>query len=151
MTKDFVSSRSFRVILLAFGQGISGIIDLALMAFLVRIFDKTDYAVYVQSLLVFRTVSPILVLGLPTTMYLILPRARLANRTRATLIENQVLLFALGIAFAIFLWLGGGHLFAESMKNEGLLVALNYLAVYVIFALPLQSFDGVMLANGKAV
>ncbi len=152
MTKSsIVSSRSFRVILLAFGQGMRGIINLLMQVALARMLIKTDYAVYIQGMLIITTLTPILALGLPTTMYIIMPRARQNKRTRAALLENQALLLGIGSAFAIFLWLGGNQLVATSVNSAPLTPMLLILAPYLIFSLPLLSLDSVLLVNGKPI
>lgn len=148
---NLTQSRAFRVILLAFGQGMSGVIDIALKAVLARVFLKEEYAVYIAAMLVYSTVYPILSLGLPTTTYLNLPRGQSQGRGRGVLLENQILLMALGASFSVFLLLGGAGLIADSMRNAGLVGALNVLALYFVFSLPLLALDGVLLVNGQSL
>ena len=141
-------SRTLRVTILAFGEIVGVIAQIATAATLARILTRMQYSIYLQSLLVFGSFSPILNLGLPNTIYILLPRA--PQRTRAILLENQLLLGVIGIISALSLYLGGAEMLARSFHNQDLAVGLLYLAPYFAFMLPLSSFNSVLLVNNKA-
>ena len=91
---------------------------LAIAAVLSRVFDKVDYATYRQTLLVYQFVGPLLGLGLPAALFYFLPGE--ASRLRAVLLENLILLGALGGAFSLFLVLGGNRLIASQFSTPEL-------------------------------
>lgn len=120
---------------------------LAIAAVLSRVFDKVDYATYRQTLLVYQFVGPLLGLGLPAALFYFLPGE--ANRLRAVLLENLILLGALGGAFSLFLVLGGNRLIASQFSNPELEETLLLFALYPVLFLPTTAVSAVLVVQGK--
>jgi len=146
---QFVRSRVFRVLVLAFGEIGSAVVGLASMMVLVRILSKSEYAVYVQAMLVYSTFLPLLGLGLPKTLFVLLPRHK--DHTRKMLFENQMILITIGLSFSAFMLLGGSGFIAKSFNDTRLESALPYLALYFLFSLPLSSIDSALLSQNKTI
>jgi len=84
-------SRAFKVAILGSGKFLVTLTLLLCAAVLSRIFNKTDYAAYRQTILVYKFLSPILVLGFPLALYYFLPREK--EKGRSILTGNLILLF----------------------------------------------------------
>ncbi len=143
------SSRTFRVLVIASGQVLTSLAIVASMALLARLLTKEDFAVYTQSILIFTTISPLLSLGLPRTLYVLLqePETDAFN----VLISNQFILVLMGGLFAGFLWFGGSRFISQVFDNADLIPALRVLAIYFVSAMPLLAFSSAMLVANKAV
>lgn len=95
-------SRTFNAAILGSGRFLVTLTGLVSVAVLSRIFTKTDYAAYRQTLLAYKFVEPLLKLGLPLALFYFLPRNR--DRGRSALTGNLVLLFSMGWFFAVEMW-----------------------------------------------
>ncbi len=142
-------SKTTRAFFLALGRMLSSVLSLVGYAVLSRLLEKSEYATYRQALLVFSVAAPLLMFGLPETLYYILPRAD--GRRRATVQENFALLCLAGLAFASFLLLGGNHWFARRAEDAGpgLAIALLWLAPLGLFSLATEGVGPTLVVAGR--
>ncbi|MFW6303206.1 MAG: hypothetical protein ACOC2L_01175, partial [Candidatus Sumerlaeota bacterium] len=108
MTESKASSRSFKTLLLASGQGLAAVATLGTLAVLSRILTKPEYGTYQQALLTFHFAAPLLALGLPRVPFYFLPTEKKHRRT--VVVETLAPLAFLGALFSLFLLLGGNRL-----------------------------------------
>ena len=113
-----IQSRTFKAAILASGQFLASCAGIIGFAVLSRVFNKQDYATYRQTILAYRFVAPLLILGLPQALYYFLPDEK--KRPRGVLYENMILLTVLAILFSLFLLCGGNRLLAWRFNNLAL-------------------------------
>jgi hypothetical protein len=83
------ASRTFKVLILSSGQVLVSLVALVSAAILTRVFTKTDFATYRQSLLACTFAFPFVVLGLDRDLYTFLLGEKV--RARGLLVENLLL------------------------------------------------------------
>ncbi|MCD4824807.1 MAG: oligosaccharide flippase family protein [Phycisphaerae bacterium] len=140
-------SRTFKATILAFAQGMATVAGLVIGAVLSRRFDYVDYATFRQTLLVFTVATPFLVMGLPQSLYYFLPTQK--EHSRTILLNNLVLLGITGLAFSLFLILGGNWLLSQSFGNEALGKTLLILSPYSLFMIPMAAFAACMVVQNR--
>ncbi|CAN5168418.1 hypothetical protein BH23VER1_BH23VER1_25080 [soil metagenome] len=140
-------SRTGKAGVLAISQGVSTLIGLAILASLSRILDKHNYATYQQTLLVYRIVAPLLLLGLPQAI-LYFASSPDANQ-RKMVLENIVALLGTGFLFCGFLVAGGNRFIAERFNNPDLEHALLLLALYALVMPAVTALPTCLLAFGE--
>ncbi|HBG05042.1 MAG: hypothetical protein A2075_16635 [Geobacteraceae bacterium GWC2_58_44] len=129
------NSRTFKTILLGFGEVLTGIVGILSAAILSRLLPISEYGSYRQVFIIYGTIGPLLCLGLPQALYYFLPRNR--EQSRSILSSNLAALILLGGLFTLFLWAGGSTLVAKSFNNPQLGSLLCLFAPYTLFALPI--------------
>lgn len=140
-------SRTAKVMALSLGQTLmvaSGIV-FAMVAS--RLLTLQQYATFRQTFLAYDFVAPLLVLGLPNAVYYFLPRRR--DDRRGAVVDNIVLLAAMGLLFSLFIALGGHRLLAERFHNPDLRDTLPWLIPYPLFLMPLASLSAVLVCAEK--
>ncbi len=142
------STRSWRVVILSSGQALVSLGGVVLAAVLARLFSKTDYATYQQTLLSYRVIAPLLALGLPNALYYFIPRER--TNARSILSGNLLLLIAMGGLFAVAMWCGGNTLLARRFHNPAISALLLIYSPYAILALPGSAASTSLLSCGRA-
>lgn len=140
-------SRSLKALILAAGNAATALVGLLIAAALSRQFEKSDYATYRQTLLVFEFAAPLLTLGLPAALFYFLPDAK--TRARAILLENLLLLGAMGLAFSVFLALGGNLLVARHFSNPDLEKSLLVFSLYPVLFLPASAASACLVVQNK--
>ncbi len=140
-------SRTFKALIFASSNAATAVVTLVIAAVLSRVFDKVDYATYRQTLLVYQFSGPLLALGLPAALFYFLPGE--TSRIRAVLLENLILLGALGGSFSLFLVLGGNVFIAEQFSNPELEETLLVFALYPVLFLPTTAVSAVLVVQEK--
>ena len=141
-------SRTFKAAILASGEFLSTLVNLASFAVLSRVLTMGDYATYRQAILAFFFAVPILTLGLPQAMYYFLPGEQ--KRPRAVLLENMIPLTLMAVLFSAFLLFGGGRLLAMRFSNPGLERMLLLFAPYPLLILPAAGLAACLMARDRA-
>jgi len=142
-----VASRTIKAGILVFGQGITAFSAIIIGAYLSRELSKADYATYRQTLLSYRFVAPVLMLGLPQALLYFLPQHE--EQKRKVLFKIIGILFAVGLVFSIFLFCGGNHVLAQRFNNPDLAAALKLFAPYAAMMLPVSLLTNCLVACGK--
>lgn len=140
-------SRTFKVAILSSGKFLTALTLLVTFAVLSRLFTKTDYAAYRQTLLAYTFLSPLLALGLPMALYYFLP----LNPTngKSILSGNLLLLFLMGIIFAIVVWCGGNELLAAKFNNAKVGRLLLIYSPYALLTLPVTAISACLVSCNK--
>lgn len=140
-------SRTAKAVILASGQAATALVSLLLAAILSRVFDKTEYATYHQTLLAYNLAAPLLALGLPTALYYFIPGE--PHRARAAVVENLLLLGLAGLVFSLFFLAGGNVFLAQRFSNPELARTLQLFAVYPVLSLPASATTACLMARDK--
>ncbi len=138
-----VASRSMKVIALSLGNALAMIAGIVFAMVAARHLSKGDYATYRQTFLAYEFVTPLLLLGIPNALYYLLPRAG-ADR-KGVVVDAIALLSVAGVAFSLFLLLGGAQLLALQFDNPELSRTLPWLAVYPLFMLPVAAVSTILV------
>ena len=146
---SFFESKKFQVAVLSGGQGMNGLISLAVAMVMARTFSKTDVAAYQQVLLAFTMVAPFLALGLGQGIYFFLPVEE--KRPRGRVLDALFLLGAMGLLFAVFIAVGGNHLLAQRFGNPRVAELLLWMIPYSIVMVPATLHAPVLVAQKKPI
>lgn len=140
-------SRTFKAAMLASGTLLTSLVGLGSAMVLSRLLSKADFGTYQQTLLSYNLAAPLLAMGLPLALYYFLPRNR--DRMRGTLVENLLLLGVCGLAFMLFMFLGGNRLLASRAgePNPTLERTLLIFAPYALFMLPAMAVSAVLVST----
>jgi O-antigen/teichoic acid export membrane protein len=141
-------NRAFKAGILASGQFLTTCIRLITIVILARLLTVHDYATFVQTLLAYTFVEPLLKLGLPQALYYFLPGEK--NKPRTILTENILLLGIMGGIFTAFLLFGGNRLLAWRFNNPDIAKTLLILAPYPLFMLPVSAISACLMARDRA-
>lgn len=129
-----LSSRKSKVLALSLAQVISTIISLISGIIFTRTLSVNDYATYLQTFLAYDFAVPLLTLGLPSVLYYFLPKAN--GNERGIVLDNLLLLFAMGLIFSFFLALGGTSLLSKRFNNPNLEQTLTWMVAYPLYTFP---------------
>lgn len=142
-----MASRTVKAGILVIGQGITALSAIAIGAYLSRELSKADYATYRQTLLTYRFVAPVLMLGLPQALLYFLPLHE--EQRRKVLFKIISVLFIVGVLFSLFIFVGGNHLLAQRFNNPELAEALKLFAPYAAMMLPVSLLTNCLVACGR--
>lgn len=123
-----------RVGVLSLGNGVALTLQLALSIFLARFWSQDAFGSFLQVTMLVATLSPILFLGIPSSLYYFLPRYTGPRRDRV-LVQSLVLLSALGAAGAAAIALSAAPL-ADALNNDHLAPAIRRFALVLLGLLP---------------
>ena len=140
-------NRTVKAGYLAAAQGYGSCMAIVVASVLSRYLEQEDYATYRQTILTFRFLAPLLLMGLPQASVYFLSRDKI--RTRGILIEIQILLISVGILFFLFLILGGNQLVASVLNNPDLSETLIWFAPYALFVLPVSALNTALTACNR--
>lgn len=141
---SMASTRLLKVATLISGRIITTGSTMILFIIAVRILNKTDFSTFSQSILTYRFMVPFLSLGAPAALLFFIPVHE--ERSRAVLLETQLMLIVLGGLFSVFLLTVGGDFLAGQFGNPDLKTAIPYFALYPLFMLPMVVFGACMTA-----
>ncbi len=147
MSENPTSSRSFKTLLLASGQGLAALATLGTLAVLSRVFTKGEYGTYQQVMLVFYFAAPLVALGLQRVPFVFLPTEK--KQPRTVVMETLTPLAVMGAAFSVFLILGGNRLIASAFNNPDLATALLIFSPFPLLGLPPLALDAVLMARDR--
>lgn len=116
-------------------------------AVLARVFSKTDYASYRQTLLAYTFAVPFVTLGFDRALYYFLPGEE--KRSRGFLVENLLWLLGGGALLSLFLLVGGNQLLAMRFNNPDLGRLLLLLIPYPVLMLPAASLSACLMARNR--
>lgn len=116
-------------------------------AVLSRVLVQEDYGVWRQTRLVYETVAPLLMLGLPKALLYFMPRE--PERARGVLTEHLLTLTLGGALFAVLIALGGNHLLAWAFDTPILSLTLLILIPYGLFMFPISALQACLIARDQ--
>jgi O-antigen/teichoic acid export membrane protein len=120
--------------ILSLGNAAALVLQTLLGIFLARYWTREAYGSYLQVTMVVATVSPILFLGIPSSLYYFLPRYADHRRERV-LVQSMALLLSLGVLGALGVGLLAGPL-AEVLNNPHLAPAIRWYGLALVGMLP---------------
>ena len=144
---DILQSRAFKAGILGCGKFLVTLTTLLCAAVLSRIFTKTGYAAYRQTLLVYLFAAPLLTLGFPQALYYFLAREK--ENGRSILSGNLLLLFSIGCLFTAGIWCGGSELLAKRFGNPALNRLLLIYSPYSLLVLPVLVADACLVSFNR--
>lgn len=140
-------SRKSRVIALSVGGALAKFIGIATTAIMTRLLTKDDVAAYRQVFLAFMTVGPLMTMGVGQGMYYFLPGEE--KRVRGRVSDALLLLGAIGMAFSLFLLLGGNDLLAQRFSNPKVARLLIWMVPYALLTTPASISSSVLVARDE--
>lgn len=108
-------SRTKKTVALTFAAFFVNLGKLALSVALAHFLSVAELAAYNQTLLAYQTLIPVLGLGIPQAIFYLMSRHE--GRLRALVNECFALLLSAGVAYSLFIGLGGRHFLAERVSN----------------------------------
>lgn len=121
---------------------------LVIAAGLSRLLSSSEYGTYRQSFLAFDFVTPLLLLGLPQALFVLIPRN--PEQARGLAMTNMGMLALSGLAYGVFLWSGGSGLLSKWWGNPQLATSLQVMALYGLLLYPTLALPGCLMGLGKA-
>ncbi len=140
--------RAAKVIgVLSAGSGAALVLQLLVGVFLARVWSREAFGSFLQVTMVVGTVSPILFLGVPSSLYYFLPRYTDHRRARI-LAQSLALLVALGAAGALGVALGAPSL-ASALNNAELAPAIRRYGLALAGMLPAAAAHPLLVSLGR--
>ena len=133
-------------LLVTLGRALSAAVSLAVPLLLVRVFDQTAFGYYKEVFLIAGTAVPLLTMGLPASLYYLVPRR--PDQGQRMLVQSAALLSGLGIVGAISLILGGGAL--QRFFHAPLAVYVPWLAALVALSVPVSLLPVATMVDRRA-
>ncbi len=141
-------SRTTKTVILSLGKALTSVSGLAATIVLVRLFSKSDFATFRQTLLVFGMVSPFLGMGLGRSVIYFVPTAT-KKRQGAILLEALGPLLLAGLAYYFFMVFGGSRLAAQIWNNPRLEDSLILFAPIAVLSLTHSILSPGLIATHK--
>jgi len=111
-----------------------------------RYLSLHDYATFRQTFLPYEIMVPLLTLGIPSTIYYLLPR----SKNKLNLIFNSMfIMFLTSLLFSGFLIFGGIDILAKLFNNPSLLQSMKWLIIYPFLQIPVTLLVSVFIFEGK--
>ena len=96
-------------VIITIGQIIVKISEIVLALILVRILNQTDYGSYRQVWLVYATLSSILLLGIPRSVYYFIPTLS-GDQKKLFIIQTMFIMLAVGLVTAVGIFVFSGRI-----------------------------------------
>lgn len=140
MKIEFLASGLMRRIgHLAYSRSIAVVANLLVVVLVSRHFALEEYATFRQTFLLYEILGPILTLGIPATIYYLLPRA--SDKIQTVFISTQMVALV-SLLFGGLLLAGGNQYIALQFQNPALEKTLYWVAIYSI----LQSVTQILIS-----
>ncbi len=134
-------------IIITIGKVIVKISELVLGLILVRLLTKNDYGSYRQVWLIYATLSGILLLGIPASIYYFVPTLT-EEKKRTFIFQTVILLACIGFVMAGLIAIFSSSISAY-FNNSSLRFYLRVFSVYILFSLGLAYFENYLFAEKK--
>lgn len=121
-------------LLVTIARAFSAVVGLAVPLLLVRIFDQTVFGHYKELFLIAGTAVPLLTMGLPASLYYLVPRW--PDQGQRLLVQSAALLGGLGVGGAVALSLAGSTL--QRFFHAPLAGYIPWLAAFVALSVPVS-------------
>lgn len=135
-----------KIVHLTFSRATVVISYIVVMIVASRYLSLHDYATFRQTFLPYEITVPLLTLGIPSTIYYLLPR----RKDKLTLVFHSMLIMSItSFLFSTFLVFGGIEVLASLFNNPDLIQSMKWLIVYPFFQIPITLFLSVYIFEGK--
>lgn len=138
-------SRVKKIATLTFGQGINVLVNFLFMPYMARVLSYEDYGSYGQVLLIITFLGAILSFGLSQILYVYLNSDKALKTIFSTNIFAAIFMGAIGT----IILLGSTSFFESFLNNESLGKLLMIYAFSLIFTLPNQSINSLLIFSNK--
>lgn len=142
-----MSSRTSKVLALSLGRILTTFVALVSGMVMARILTQTELATYRQTLLAYQVAVPLLSLGLSQGIYYFMPAE--TKRVRGLVIDALIMMFVMGLLYAVFIALGGNHVLARRFSNPAIVNTLAYLVPVPLVMLPAGLLSSVMVVRDQ--
>ncbi len=141
-------SHSSSAIALASGRLGAGLLSLVSAMVLSRLLSQQQYGTYQQVWLVYNTLLPFVLFGLPSSIIYYVPQAD-ARGQKMIVVQTWALLLVAGLAIGAAAYALSGPL-SVGFRGNDLRVLLRAFFFFPIFTLPLTFVDSLLVAIGRA-
>jgi O-antigen/teichoic acid export membrane protein len=117
-----------------------------MLVFASRYLSIDDYATFRQTFLPYEILAPLLALGIPDTIYYLLPKR---NDKLNLFIEALVIILFLNTIYGLFIILGGDGFLAQLFNNPKLKGTIIWSIIYSLVQLPIQLIISILIYEGK--
>jgi len=135
-----------KIAYLTFGRGVAVIANIFAFVIAARFLSLDEYATFRQTFLPYEVLIPLLELGIPATLYYLLPR----RADKFNLILETMMIFLMTISlFILFFVLGGIDVISNRFHNPDLKKTIPWLLLFTTFQLPVNLFMSVLVYEEK--
>ena len=138
-----------KTFIVSIGQFASSMERIVVFMILSRTLSKYDYGTYQQVWLVYTLVSPIFMLGLPSSVLYFIPRNE-RQKHKTIVYQSLLLLEVVGIIFSAVTIITA-PIVATQFHNPDLITYLRVFALYPLVSLPPKLVNLLMIADEKPV
>jgi len=135
--------------IISLGKALVKLSGLASAAVLSRYLSKDSYGTYKQVFLVYNTLIPLLVLGLPMSINYFVPQIKHPEKQKAFVLQTYTVLVLMGAVFSITLFFGAPFI-AVWFGNPSLATLLRIFALIPVLALPTRFYQNLFICLDKA-
>lgn len=135
-------------VIITTGKMITKLTEIVVSLVLVRFLTKSDYGTYRQVWLVYATISGILLLGIPRSIYYFVPTLP-EDRKRTFMFQTIILLSAASLITSVIIFYFSGYI-AEYFHNPAAQYYLKIFAIYIFFSLSSSYFSSYLYSERKA-
>ncbi len=142
------SRLSDRVSIIFISEIINMLLSAVLSVLLVRLTSKPEYGTYKQVWLVYNTISPVLLFGIPASVSYFVPQLSKKEEEKGFVAQCFLYLLIIGGGFTLGLLLFADQL-AAYFRNPSMSSLLGVFGPYPMFALPVVVLPNLLIAQGQ--
>ena len=136
----------YKILHLMFSKASVVITNIVLLIIASRYLSLHDYATFRQTFLPYEIMAPIVAMGIPSTIYYLLPR----RLDKLNLIFQSMLIMSFSsLIFSSFLMFGGIGMLAKLFNNADLNHSMKWLIIFPFFQIPITLLLSVFIYEGK--
>jgi O-antigen/teichoic acid export membrane protein len=144
-----LTSLSDKAGVISIGLGVASGITFVSGIFLVRLVSKDDYGTYVQVLLAYSILEPILIMGIPKSIYYFMPRLP-KDEQKAFAWQSITVSFFLGFIMGLILYTSSG-MFSNRFHNPALKPLLHIYFLFPLLHLPTNCLIPLLIVANKHI
>lgn len=141
-------SLSFKATMISIGMFCASLSTLVAGMVMSRYFSVADYGIYRQVQLVYNTLLPLFVLGLPQSVNYFLPQFTEEKKRKEFVMQTYNILLGIGVLFFLLMFFGGDILSGIS-KSKEVSGYLRIFAFYPLFTLPTVFYQNLFVVTNK--
>jgi len=144
MEREYFSKK---ILYLMIGNSIQSLFSLITVIVLSRILTKQDYGTYRQVWIFYSFLSPLFLVGIPTSLFYFMPRLS-EDRKRIFLFQTTIVLFVAGLLCSILFYASAKYI-SYYFKNPELKSLIRIFSVYPIFIFPTAHLSYFLITINK--
>ncbi len=130
------------------GSGITMVAGVVFTAVASRNLSKFDYGTYRQTFLIYDFIAPVLLLGLPSSLYFLLSTSK--EKAKGVLIDSLALIAIGGAIFGTVLFFFEKPIAEQLFGNPDLRKSIRYMSVYPLLILPTMIVPVVLIIANQS-